>query len=802
MPRSSFSDNPLLRVSRPVSACSRCRTAKVKCDGKLPACTACEKAGRESECSAANDQFARGKERSYVAALELRVEKLERRLKFAKSRKASMALHDVDAPLAHVDDRKGSMANIHAAIYRKAARQRENSDVNALVSDFGFLSVNATAQDFEPSVSNMTFARLLLAASTADPLPEPQTDANPPRDVARGLVKYYLDNIYALYPFFPDVHLHSAVENLYQDDRRHLKHYDCWLFWMVLAIASTAQSRSCNDEYYRSGVEYVTRAMTFADMALMPGKETQIRSLLLLTQYSLFDPAHFDSWHLIGFTCRAIIDLGFHQDPSSTERIDKFKLNLRRKIFYCAYALDRCIGMMSARAFSFTDDAVNVALPSMTGVGRIPSISGTIKGPESSDPAILLFQLRQTQSHWYQTLVQSDPSVPLENAAGYVWQMCHEMREWFESLPDGDEGLPTAIRQLFELELKYSYVYCIAPSSRAPTITSHGRLLIYEYAVAYMNDVYDMVYPPDTKPQIVLGEVKPSPSLSAWALLTYDQALRVYFMGSQFLAVMDEMGETLLSESPVPVPLPLPGTAPPPPMPERRGGDNLDRSFACVEKTIATLKKFGDRWNIANMLAQEFDRKSKDLCQRIEKLKALRSEQQEQQRQQVQQQQDQKPHHQQHQPHHQHNRSQTHVSTPHLQHQAPPPPQYAMPMGPHSVSPMSPPLQQHMSPSAGHMSPSPGRISPPARGGGIQMMAAPPPHPNMMPGGYAAQPHMQQAHFQHQPPFPGQLSPLPPQVQQHPHMQQHPSVQHHTQPAEVSWAPVDINEIMRQGGGI
>lgn len=76
---------------------------------------------------------------SYVAALELRVEKLERRLKFAKSRKASMALHDVDAPLAHSDDRKGSMANIHAAIYRKAARQRENSDVNALVSDFGFL---------------------------------------------------------------------------------------------------------------------------------------------------------------------------------------------------------------------------------------------------------------------------------------------------------------------------------------------------------------------------------------------------------------------------------------------------------------------------------------------------------------------------------------------------------------------------------------------------------------------------------------------------------------------------------------
>lgn len=29
-------ETPLLRVSRPVAACSRCRGAKIKCDGKLP----------------------------------------------------------------------------------------------------------------------------------------------------------------------------------------------------------------------------------------------------------------------------------------------------------------------------------------------------------------------------------------------------------------------------------------------------------------------------------------------------------------------------------------------------------------------------------------------------------------------------------------------------------------------------------------------------------------------------------------------------------------------------------------------
>lgn len=77
---------------------------------------------------------------SYVAALELRVEKLERRLAYARSRKASVTMHESDAPsLTAGTERKDSLATIRAAIHRKAARKRENSDVNALVSDFGYL---------------------------------------------------------------------------------------------------------------------------------------------------------------------------------------------------------------------------------------------------------------------------------------------------------------------------------------------------------------------------------------------------------------------------------------------------------------------------------------------------------------------------------------------------------------------------------------------------------------------------------------------------------------------------------------
>lgn len=90
---------------------------------------------------------------SYVAALELRVEKLERRLEFAKSLKASANAQKPDAAAAKNEsagvgqdvagqddtERRDSLAFIRDAVRRKAAKNKETADVNDIVSEFGFL---------------------------------------------------------------------------------------------------------------------------------------------------------------------------------------------------------------------------------------------------------------------------------------------------------------------------------------------------------------------------------------------------------------------------------------------------------------------------------------------------------------------------------------------------------------------------------------------------------------------------------------------------------------------------------------
>jgi hypothetical protein len=256
--------------------------------------------------------------------------------------------------------------------------------------------------------------------------------------------------------------------------------------------------------------------------------------------------------------------------------------------------------MVHARTFSFTDSASNVSFPTSSAKSTVPR---PIAAPQSSDPALLLFQLRRAQSFWYQEFYQSQSAPPLPDPTSFVWQMCLEMREWGESLPS---TLSPAIRQMFDQELRYSYVYCIAPSARAPQMTDYSRTLIFEYAVAYLDSMHEIA-------QTALNG----------AFYTYHDALKVYFMASQLMAVLWDAEDMLVNGLQGPMPVHRPGAPPPPPIPGRpvRPGmpmeDNLRRSLRCLEYVSQTLQKFGERWEESSMLKTSFEAVSRETVERL-----------------------------------------------------------------------------------------------------------------------------------------------------------------------------------------
>lgn len=109
------------------------------------------------------------------------------------------------------------------------------------------------------------------------------------------------------------------------------------------------------------------------------------------------------------------------------------------------------------------------------------------------------------------------------------------------------------------------------------------------------------------------------------AFYTYHDALRVYFVGSQFLAVLSAEQEVLLGGV-------IPynsnaGNTPPPPLPGNAGIDSVERSINCVTHIKETLKTFGQRWEDSKALLTSFEAQSKGILDELlqRRLEASRS---------------------------------------------------------------------------------------------------------------------------------------------------------------------------------
>lgn len=166
--------------------------------------------------------------------------------------------------------------------------------------------------------------------------------ALPQRFAATPLIHHYLNNIFALLPIFEEASLYSSVDAIYRrgDTASPL---DKYIVRMVLAIASISQSEQRGDTLYSDAVGHVVAALENAEQVLHPGYVSSIQALVLLTIYAAMDPHHFDSWTLIGAAARALVDIGMHQDPSKNVTISRAKLEIRRRVYWCVYALDRYV---------------------------------------------------------------------------------------------------------------------------------------------------------------------------------------------------------------------------------------------------------------------------------------------------------------------------------------------------------------------------------------------------------------------------------------------------------------------------
>ncbi|KAL4787215.1 fungal-specific transcription factor domain-containing protein [Aspergillus varians] len=570
MSDTSFLDKPLLKVSRPVAACSRCRTAKIKCDGKLPACSACERAGKSDTCSS-SDEFPRGKERSYVGSLEAYCERLERRTAELRQRKA--LLNAVEGGVIH----ESSITSASSVGPIAHAHRQEVSNIDDLVGDFGYLSVSATSRDFQGITSNTSFANLLLSVSLDEQIPRSSPRPLPPRSEITPLIQHYFDTFYIRLPFFHETSFWASVDTVYQNGAHFAKPFDNWIMRMVLATAYGSMSDASMDSNHRKALSLIQEALQYAEDVLRPGTLVGIQAIMLLAQYSLVDPAHFRTWYLVGMAARVLVDLGLHQDHHAEAVPSAEQQDLRRRVFHCVYSLDRATSTALDRTFSFSDDSVNVALPSHSRADQSYIFS------RSSEPAWNVVKIRRILSAAYQekyfTATESSSETPAS-----TWVLFSQATEWFNNLPKNSSQL---LPILYHWEFLYTTIVILSPSIGHLLLCNYSKLLLFNRCIDYIRQLHQIL----ENRRLLL------------AVTTLD-VQRVYQVSRRFINIISQ-GFDLLMSSVTAIPQ-VPSDCPS--LPPLKLEDCLqchERAIECLNQVGSLLQYGAQRWKLHNLL-QDF----------------------------------------------------------------------------------------------------------------------------------------------------------------------------------------------------
>jgi Fungal specific transcription factor domain/Fungal Zn(2)-Cys(6) binuclear cluster domain len=200
------------------------------------------------------------------------------------------------------------------------------------------------------------------------------------------------------------------------------------------------------EEYHASAIVHLESFLGSSSATDRPdgfgGGLEELQAVLLLAGFALLRPVAPGLWYIIGVAVRLAIDLGLHFEdgtgiegseesvPPTSEEVamegtsEKMQTtrpidtrekgrrqwvrDLRRRLWWCVYSLDRLVSTCVGRPFGITDQAITTEFPSMLD-DRYITRSGFVKPPDQDAPsykhvAYHYFRLRLLQSEILQVL--------------------------------------------------------------------------------------------------------------------------------------------------------------------------------------------------------------------------------------------------------------------------------------------------------------------------------------------------------------------------------------------------------------
>ncbi|KAL3457165.1 hypothetical protein BJX64DRAFT_280836 [Aspergillus heterothallicus] len=279
-----------------LQTCTRCRTRRIKCDSRLPACANC--ARNDLECTFHDNALQEDIPRSYIQSLNKRIDNLT----------SQLALHEAEIPSFESPiAAPPPFRSLHIL-----APARPGSDLH--------LDVSVTAR-----MTRVVFDALPPPQPVLDPRRDLLDDEEFPRpsvpflnksqlvpSVVRFLLRRYERCIRPRY----DV----PVPELIDKDGASLKKLpDLQKFKLLMACGIAAAREAYKSPDWRP---FAHTCRNWANELITPvicaGDAEALAAILLLLVYELADPSRGIVWELLDLAARTCLQLGWHQlHPSS-----------------------------------------------------------------------------------------------------------------------------------------------------------------------------------------------------------------------------------------------------------------------------------------------------------------------------------------------------------------------------------------------------------------------------------------------------------------------------------------------------
>ncbi|KAH6655681.1 fungal-specific transcription factor domain-containing protein [Truncatella angustata] len=538
----------------------RCQKRKIRCDGALPVCSNCRSAG--ATCTDGASARIRGLPRAHITGLQKRVAWLE---SIIRSRCPDVDLSrdtpDIVCETEAVSARPLSphLANGQGVpeIPLGGHSSRENTSERPLLrqNPSGVISLEQTApgsrqsdlgQETEgwatsthqiglialgsgqdpryigPS-SGYFLARVLLQSSeqvgntdtrenltqsTKSPFPCELVESMlgplpmPSKESAKYLSASYFDLIHIQFPILHQPTFMVMLDQMYTPmDPDPVVAFQVF---MVLAIGASASSRRSRPGIL--GDSYGITAMKHFDQINVQNSLQGLQCLLLMSIYAMHNPsARFNIWYLNYQCIAALLDLGLQRKIDIASNISLYEQEMRTRLFWSVYTLDRTIATTMGRPIGLRDEACELRLPQ-----NISDIALMAPGQEKQTPStdinhmsvsIHLFALARINSeikYVANSINRAAPPYALPVVADiHEWQngILESLDSWVNRIPDF--GLDKDyVRILCQIRYHIVRMLATSPSPAIPKPSTEILTQCYNSATTIIR-LYDQLQKQD-----------------------------------------------------------------------------------------------------------------------------------------------------------------------------------------------------------------------------------------------------------------------------------------------------------------